>query len=275
MRRMKAPTARPGRLRLFLRRQRHLARPGVVVAVIGGLVLAGVTGVRAFDPAGRVGQMLEGVALAAGLRVAEVRFEGRDLTPEPMLRAAVGAPAGTPILLASPAGIRERVEELAWVESASVERHLPSTLVVRITERQPFALWQEGGRFAVIDRGGRAIATDGLRAFAGLPVVVGAGAAPHAAALLDALDEYPDLKGRVRAAIRVGERRWNLRLRNGADVMLPEGHAAAAIARLMEFHARDALLDRPLAVVDMRLPDRMVVRPKDASAPATPARKPT
>lgn len=275
MRRVSNATARPGRLRLFLRRQRRFARPGLWLLASGAVVLGGVIGVRALDPAGRLTHMAGEAALAAGLRVTEVRFEGRHLTPEPLLRAAVGAPKGTPILSVSPAAIRARVLELAWVEGASVERRLPSTLIVRIDERQPFALWQNAGRFAVIDRDGRSIATDGLHAFASLPLVVGAGAPQHAAALLDALGEHPELKERVKAAVRVGERRWNLRLHNGADVMLPEGHEAAAIARLMEFHERDALLDRPLAAVDMRLPDRMVVRPKETPVPVTPARRPT
>ncbi len=275
MRRVSNPTDRPGRLRLFLRRQRRFTRPGLLLLGIGAVVLGGVLGVRALDPAGRVARMAGEAALAAGLRVSEVRFEGRHLTPEPLLRAAVGAPKGTPILSVSPSAVRQRVLELSWVEAASVERRLPSTLIVRIEERQPFALWQNGGRFAVIDRDGRSIATDGLHAFSSLPLIVGAGAPQHAAVLIDALGDHPELKERVKAAVRVGERRWNLRLHNGADVMLPEGHEAAAIARLMEFHERDALLDRPLAAVDMRLPDRMVVRPKETPVPVTPARRPT
>ena len=79
------------------------------------------------------------------------------------------------------------------------------------------------------------------------------------------------------AAVRVGERRWNLRLNNGADVMLPEGHEVAALDRLMQLQQQHALLDRPLAAIDLRLPDRLVLRPRaDAEAPAPPrANKPT
>jgi len=266
MRRLSNATDRPGRLRLFLRRQRRFLKPGGMVLGGVALLLGGVVAYRTLDPAGRLARFAEDVALSAGLRVREVRFEGRVLTPEPLLRAAVGARRGAPILSLSPAEIRDRVLELSWVASASVERHLPSTLVVHIEERRPFAIWQNNGRYSVIDRDGRAIETSGLGPFASLPLVVGAGAPAHAAELLDAMAEYPDLVERVQAAVRVGERRWNLRLHTGADVMLPEGHEAAAMARLMEFHSRDALLDRPLAVVDLRLPDRMVVRPRDVSA---------
>ncbi len=105
-----------------------------------------------------------------------------------------------------------------------------------------------------------------MAAFGDLPLVVGAGAPEAATALLDALAAQPTLKPRVMAAVRVGERRWNLRMKNGTDVMLPEGADAPALARLAELQAADALLDRPLAVVDMRLPDRLVVRPQAPAA---------
>lgn len=272
MRRMSHATDRPGRLRLFLRRQRRFMKPGALL--LGGVLLlgGGVVAWRTLDPVGNAMRFADDLAADAGLRVAEVRFEGRMLTPEPLLRAAVGARRGMPILQLSPEAIRARVEELSWVATASVERRLPSTLIVRIEERRPFAIWQNSGEYAVIDREGRAIATEGLGPFASLPLVVGVGAPEHAAALLDAVAEHPELRDRVQAAVRVGQRRWNLRLHSGADVMLPEGHEAAAIGRLMDFHTRDALLDRPLERVDLRLPDRMVVRPKE-SAPQ--ARRPT
>ena len=110
-------------------------------------------------------------------------------------------------------------------------------------------------------------------AFKTLPLVVGAGAPEAAAALLDDLAALPALKSRVVAAVRVGERRWNLHLSNGADVLLPEGAEGAAMTKLMELQTSQALLDRPLQVVDMRLPDRLVVRPMASGAPPAPAGK--
>ena len=79
------------------------------------------------------------------------------------------------------------------------------------------------------------------------------------------------------AAVRVGGRRWNLRLNNGADVLLPEGAEAPAMARLMELQTAQALLDRPVQALDLRLPDRLVVRPlPEPPLPVPPApRRPT
>ena len=132
----------------------------------------------------------------------------------------------------------------------------------------------------LIDRAGQVVAEQDpvkdAAAFATLPLVVGPGAPENAAALLDQLAAQPALRSRVVAAVRVGERRWNLRLNNGADVLLPEGAEVAAMARLMELQSSQALLDRPLQMLDMRLPDSAcVVRPQ--TEPRTPPgpRRPT
>jgi cell division protein FtsQ len=101
-----------------------------------------------------------------------------------------------------------------------------------------------------------------IASFSDLPLVVGAGAPASAAALLDALGAYPTIVSHVVAAVRVGGRRWNLHLANGCDVLLPEDGEPAALQLLAGLQQAHALLDRPLQVIDMRLPDRLVVRPR-------------
>ncbi len=272
---MRRDARRPAGWRLWLRRRRGLLRPALRVLLGFGLLALVLFGVAAYDPASRMfrlGEGLAGAARDAGLAVREVRIEGAANAPRPLLRAAVGARIGDPILFFSPQAARARLEDLPWVESAEVERRLPDTVLVRVTERRPFAIWQKDGRFSVIDREGRVVATDRLDAFGPLPLVVGAGAEKHAAALHDLLREAPEVLVRTQAMVRVGERRWNLHMQNGADVLLPEGQEEPAIRRLAEFHRQSALLDRPLAAVDLRLPDKMVVRqlPPPVAQPAPP-----
>jgi cell division protein FtsQ len=188
------------------------------------------------------------------------------------VRAALGVHKGDAILTYSLAEARTRLETINWVQSATLERRLPGTILVRLVERRPFAVWQTEGRFVLIDRDGNVVTDSDVAAFSGqLPLVVGVGAPQTAAALIDVLATQPALQARMTAAVRVGERRWNLRMDNGVDVMLPEGEEKRALARLAELQASHALLDRPLQVVDMRLPDRLVVRPV-ADKPEPPAR---
>lgn len=268
---------RPSRLRLWLKRRRGLMRPAALWLIGCGLIGATGYAVYAADPAGRVRAVVENVAeigLSAGLEVAQIEVEGRRNTPADLIRAAIGAERGDPMLAFSPTEARERLETIAWVESAHVERRLPGTILVRLTEREPFAIWQNQGRFAVIDREGLVVETETLDAFGPLPLVVGAGAEKHAAELYELLLAHRNILARTQALVRIGERRWNLRLHSGTDVLLPEGHEAPALNRLSELHSRNALLDRPLAAVDMRLPDRLVVRQQpEPEQPAAPARR--
>lgn len=261
---------RPSRLKLLLRRQRRYIRPALWGVTGFGVVLAGILLIHSARPGGAVARIRGAMEQAANMPVQDIVIEGRSNTPEPLLDAALGVHRGDPMLGFSLQGARERIETLSWVEHAAVERRLPGTLIVSLTERRPFAIWQNQGKFVLIGRDGQVVANEDVAAFGDLPLVVGAGAPQYATALLDALSDQPALKSHVLAAVRVGERRWNLRLKNGADVMLPEGAEAVAIAKLAELQNTQALLDRPLAVVDMRLPDRLVVRPQPNPA-ATPA----
>jgi cell division protein FtsQ len=255
---------RPRRWALLLRRQRSRLKLLGLAAATAGALFGLATIVRATAPATSLVGMRERIgeiASLAGLTVKHVVVRGRHNTPEPVLREALGVTPGEPILGFSLVAARQRIESLAWVQSAVVERRLPNTVLVVLTEKRPFALWQHDGRFSVIAHDGAIVTERNIREYRELPLVVGPGAPSRAAALFDALDALPKIAGRVVAAVRVGERRWNLVMKDGTTVELPDNHAKVALERLAELDAKYALLDRPLAVVDMRLGDRLVVRP--------------
>jgi cell division protein FtsQ len=267
--------ARPSRLRIWVKRRRSLVRPMIYGTLGLGALAVVVLAVRAVDPAGRMrgaAESVAGLGETLGLTVQQVILEGRRNTPTDMIRAALGVSRGDPILDFSPEAARARIETIAWVQRAHVERRLPGTILVRIEERRPFAIWQNNARFVIIDREGRVVAADGLDQFGPLPLLVGAGADAAGPALYDTLRREPEVAERVQAMVRIHERRWNLRLHNGTDVLLPEGAEPAAIQRLAELQREARLLDRPLAAIDLRLPDRMVLRP---TRQAEPAEQPT
>jgi cell division protein FtsQ len=258
---------RPSRWRLALRRQRRLLRPAacIVAGSVVGVLLVGIFHSAAPHSSGTLSSMRErlGMATAAsGLRVTDVVIEGRANTPESLLRAAIGIDKGDPILGFSLEETRARIESIPWVEHATVERRLPGTVIVNLQERRPFAIWQSQKKYVLVDRTGQVVTDQDVAQFPDLPLIVGQGAPAAAAVLLDALRERPALAEKVEASVRVGERRWNLHMANHTDVLLPEGHEVAALDRLTQLQQQHAVLDRPLAAIDMRLPDRLVFRPR-------------
>ena len=204
-------------------------------------------------------RMIQGTGLL-GLTVADITVEGRETTDRETILEALGVGLGTPILAANPTRAKEQLEALPWVRTAVIERRLPDTLYVRLVERKPLALWQHGGKLDLIDREGAVIPVARLDRFAKLPMVVGEGAASHAAELLEMLASEPDLAARVTAAIRVGDRRWNLRIENTIDVLLPADETASAWSQLARLERSSAILKREVLTIDLRLPDRLVLR---------------
>lgn len=265
---------RPSRWLFLRRRLRRALRPALVGVGLAALLIAGAIAVRGAQPGMLIATLRDRLGDVTRLTIDDVVTEGRVMTPPGQLRTALGVSVGDRLLGFSLDDARTRIERLTWVQTATVERRLPGTLVVTLTERRPFAVWQSGGRFQLIDRAGQVVAEQDpvkdAAAFSVLPLVVGPGAPEAAAVLLDQLASLPLLRSRVVAAIRVGERRWNLRLSSGADVLLPEGQELPAMTRLLELHGTHALLDRPVQVLDMRGGDRLVLRPGPATPPATP-----
>lgn len=211
-----------------------------------------------------VGDSLLAWSGKTGLAVLDVYVEGRRRTPQNLLRDQLGIDLGTPILAVDPAAAKGRLEELGWIEQASIARMLPHGIQIRLRERQPLALWQRDRHFEVIDSHGAVIAgalSDHPEQYAHLRVVVGDDAPQAAARLFALLSTEPELSGRVRAATRIGERRWNLRLDNDIDVWLPE-HDVLGAWRLLARKVRDeGLLERAITLIDLRfLPDRVRLR---------------
>jgi cell division protein FtsQ len=251
---------------LLLRRRilRYLPRKPVrVFASVGALIAASVAIVGLADFFDN-GSRLSGAALAAtgglGFTVQDVEVEGRDVTPREDVLKAIDAERGTPIFGINPARVKKQLESLPWVRTASVERHLPDTLYIRLTEREPLALWQHQGKMALIDRDGTVITSDHLDQYSALMLVVGDDAPPNAEALITVLDTEPELMHRVGAAIRVGGRRWNLQLDNNITVELPENNIADAWTHLAQIDHEHSLLARDIEQIDLRLADRVVVR---------------
>ena len=277
MARKASVTDRPSKWRLLLRRQRWLLRPFAWMCVGLAATAAGVVLLRNAQPGSGIAAVRAkiGVLTAdAGMRIKEIVVEGRANTPEPILRAALGFGKGDPIIGFSLEQARMRIEKLPWVAHATVERRLPDTVVVALTERRPFAIWQNQGKYALIDRDGQQVTDEAVAKFRDLPLIVGPGAPAAARVLLDALTERPVIQSHVVAASRISERRWDLHLKNGTNIMLPEGHEIEALDRLLVLQQETALLERPLQAIDMRLGDRLVLRPQPSGPPEKPAPAP-
>lgn len=233
----------------------------------GAGVLASLGFLLAFGGYGMVlsGQTLEVVndtTAELGFRVGAVRITGQREVEEEDVLDTLSIRSGQSLFLYDAESARTRLAGNPWVSNVSVMKFYPDKVRVILEERVPAALWQRTvvDKVEIIDSAGQVI-TDRLETrFVKLPRVIGEGAETRVHEIMAILDDAPDLQAKVRASMLVSHRRWDLFLDNGVQVMLPAENPADAVAELARADASSHLLDRDIIVVDLRLPDRMVVR---------------
>lgn len=201
-----------------------------------------------------------------GFAVKNIMVDGRRHTDADTLRAMIGIERGDPILAFNPSKVKADIEKLSWVKNARVERRLPDTLYIKIEERKPLALWQRGGRLSLIDAEGAVLTDRNLGPWRNLMIVVGDEAPQKAASLLSMLDAEPTIEERVDSATLISGRRWDLKLKSGADVKLPEDELGLALRKLAMNHEEEALLDKDVLSIDVREEGRITVRTKPGAA---------
>ncbi|WP_139480088.1 cell division protein FtsQ/DivIB [Bradyrhizobium ivorense] len=200
------------------------------------------------------------LANAAGFRITTVGINGRKQLSQDEVLAIGGVTGRSSLLFLDAETVRDRLKANPWIADATILKLYPGRLQIDIVERTAYALWQENGRLSVIAADGAVLEPYVSRRFLNLPLVVGKGAAPRARDFLALLDRYPQVRQVTKAAIFVGERRWNLRLKDGLDIRLPENDVGNALAALSKLDKDEKLFSRDIVAVDMRLPDRLVVQ---------------
>lgn len=200
------------------------------------------------------------LANAAGFRITTVGINGRKQLSQDEVLAIGGVNGRSSLLFLDADTVRAKLKANPWIADATILKLYPGRLQIDIVERTAFALWQQDGRLSVIASDGAVLEPYVTRRFLSLPLVVGKGADTHAHDFLALLDRYPQVRSVTKAAIFVGERRWNLRLKDGLDIRLPENDVGNALAALSKLDKDEKLFSRDIVAVDMRLPDRLIVQ---------------
>ena len=258
--------------RLIALLERYLPRRAGTAATV--LLLLGSAGFGVVK-GGHVAELTTGLsdtrnalANSAGFRIRTVAINGRRQLSQDEVLAIGGVNGRSSLLFLDAAAVRDKLKTNPWISEATVLKLYPGELRIDVVERTAFALWQRDGRLSVISDDGAVLEPYVSSRFLSLPLVVGKGAETHARDFLALLARYPRVNSVTKAAVFVGERRWNLRLRDGLDVRLPENEVGNALATLSTLDKDDRLFSRDIVAVDMRLPDRLTVQLSEDAAKA-------
>ena len=225
------------------------------------VVLFGVTAVCGIVLGGHTHSALEATSSTLGFAVDKVNVTGNVETSDIDVLQQLQLDGDTSILTMNVRQARAALMKLPWVADAQVRKIYPDAVDVKLTERKAFAIWQHGQELSLIERNGGVIVpfVQGSK-FSGLPLYVGFGAETAAAGFNAMLANWPALQKRLRAIVRVADRRWNLVFDNGVTVKLPHARVAQALEDLSVMDRDRSILSRDIVAVDLRLGDRITVQ---------------
>jgi len=252
--------------------------PGFAVSARDGHVLAGdvtpprfaatiltaaylsAAGIYGMVVGGHTNSVLQAITARSGFAIEDVRMAGNKETSDIDVLDKLQLDGWTSLIGFNAEAARQRIASMPWVDSVSVRKIYPDAIEVSIVEKKPLAIWQHGSELSLVDLAGKIIVPFRQERYATLPLFIGAGANDRAPAFMAEIAKTPELSSRVKAFIRIADRRWDLRLENGVTIRLPEFGEEAAISEIVAIDAEQGILSRDLVAVDMRLDDRIVVK---------------
>jgi cell division protein FtsQ len=196
-----------------------------------------------------------------GFTIQRLDVAGRKQVSAQEMLKTLQAQSGTPIFSYCPQKAAARLSENPWFKTVFVERRLPDTVFVRVEERIPAARWQVRGKLAVIDVEGIVLTTENLGLYNDLPIIIGQEARHKVIDLFNLLQGEPSISKQLAAATWIGNRRWNLNLKNGIVIKLPSQDATRALSAFVALDKQDKILERDIVSVDLRLDGQVTLQP--------------
>lgn len=202
---------------------------------------------------------LEYTAAHLGFKLEDVIVEGRMRTDKSKILKVLELERGKPLLSINLSDAKAKLESLSWVKAACIERRFPDTLFIRISEKEPVALWQNQGKTYLVDRDGEQVEIKEAHKFKELLLVTGHQAFRYVGDLVALLEKFPEIKARVTAATHLRSTRWDIRLDGKVDVKLPEKEAERALSFLLDLEKHYHLAEQVMTI-DMRLSEQLILR---------------
>ena len=244
-------------------------KPGIALGICGGVMVLGLlialfTGDRLQRLGATIGHGLDLQMAQAGFRLAAVHVEGATPDAQADILKASGLYRDQPILGLNLDQVRGRIQHVGWVKDVRVVRLLPDTLVISISQRTTSAVWQTGGRTFVVDDHGQVIPEANAGSFSSLPLIVGDGANETLGSILPLVRARPELMQRLEALVRVDDRRWDIRLKDGGIIQLPADGEESALIQFDALEQKSRILELGFERIDLRDPELVAVRPLGA-----------
>jgi cell division protein FtsQ len=239
-----------------------------LAVLLGAVSIGAIRGGQFQEFVAEHGAVYDVIARKLGFGIDIVTVSGATHMNESRILAIAGVTSKNSLPFFDVAAARARLEADPLVKQASVRKLYPNQIIVEIVERTPYGVWQKDGEVRAIAGDGGPIDEVHDGRYSDLPFVVGEGANTRVREFTALLNAMAELKPRVEAGVLIGQRRWNLKLRSGMEIKLPETDPEAAIAALLRLQRQSRILERDVLALDFRIPGRVFARLSQEAAAA-------
>lgn len=249
------------KLRFFFQKVFKLLQLFLLVAVLGVIAWIGLFGGDkiAFPYI----NLKANIALVKlGLGVTDVEIDGNKIvetqTITDQVLEYIGNPETTSIVLLGLNDLEQQIKKIGWIDKANIRKKFPGSIIIKIVERKPSAIWQNNNKIYLSDSSGNLITDKVGNEYLDLPVIVGKNSVEEVPDFFDIIVSSAYLYSMVDKGKRVGNRRWDIILENGIMIKLPEKDPKKAWKKLAETEKEKNILSKNIKYIDLRIENQLV-----------------
>lgn len=194
------------------------------------------------------------------MSVEKIEVVGNERISRDEILHKAGIHIGDNIMLADLAYAKDEISKEPWIASVSVERVMPDTIKINVSEEKPQALYIDGDKRYLINFAGKIIEQIQEQPSEEYMIVKGKDANLKFAAILDQIKNFDGIYQNIDYISLNEGRRWDVQLKNNIQIKLPEMRVAEAL-RFFDENFRNIAKLSKLCLVDLRLiPDKVYIK---------------
>ena len=161
--------------------------------------------------------------------------------------------------------LREKIQEINKVEKAFVKLSTDGSVIVEVIQRKETAVFFNNHLYEVLDSNGVILSINQhYQGLSSLPLLVGKDGQKNINELLSLINEIGSFQSEVLYYEWVGERRWNIHMKNDLVFKLPENNLNKGLEVMRMFLNETDTLLKPIVSVDLRNIDKPIIKLREA-----------
>lgn len=147
------------------------------------------------------------------------------------------------------------------VENVKIARIFPNKLKINVINKTPLAIWQNKKEFFFITTTNELMRIQNSDNLLNFITITGRNAYLYSTKLMDMISIDKEIFSQVDAAMWVGERRWDIKLKDGTEIKLPENDPEVAWKKFIDLRNNSEKFNQgKFKIIDLRIEDKIYTK---------------